>query len=172
MVICHTATMRSIRPRITIWKDNCIGFYHLNGYVPMTKFLSEIYIGRYGRYIYIFMLYLVLTSGEVNYQFILSYSLYFFKFSTLTKMLNFIFVEVTWKFGYLKWLNFISEKCLRRHRLCLHAKWLICFGIWWQTFLHKMWVMGRGVPQNHKNKISRPYAIFMINMAQVKSKNH
>ena len=31
--------------------------------------------------------------------------------------------------------------------------------------------MGRGVLQNHENKLSRPYAIFMINGTQLKSKN-
>ena len=43
---------------------------------------------------------------------------------------------------------------------------------WWQTYPHKMWVMGRDVLQDHKNKVSRPSAIFMINRTQLKSKNH
>ena len=30
-------------------------------------------------------------------------------------MLNFIFIEVTWELGYLRWLNFVPEKWLRRH---------------------------------------------------------
>ena len=42
-------------------------------------------------------------------------------------MLNFIFIEVTWKLDYLWRLNFEQEKWLRRHTLCLHAKWLRCF---------------------------------------------
>ena len=55
---------------------------------------------------------------------IFSYSLYFFLIFNLAKLLNFIFIEVTWKLGYLRWLNFAQE----RHTSCLHAKWLIVSG--------------------------------------------
>ena len=44
------------------------------------------------------------------------------KFSTPSQMLNFIYIEVTWKLGYLRRLNFVREKRLRGHTLCLHAK--------------------------------------------------
>ena len=30
-------------------------------------------------------------------------------------MLNFIFIEVIWKFGYLRWLTILQEKWLRIH---------------------------------------------------------
>ena len=32
--------------------------------------------------------------------------------------------------------------------------------------------MGTGVPQGHKNKVSRPPTIFMISRTQLKPKNH
>ena len=65
-------------------------------------------------------------------------SLVFLNFQLLAKMLNFIFIEVTWKLGYLRWLNFVQENWLRGHTSCLHWKWLICFRIWCQTFPKKM----------------------------------
>ena len=68
-------------------------------------------------------------------------SLVFLNFEILAKMLNFIFIEVTWKLGYLRWLNFVQENWLRGHTSCLHWKWLICFRIWCQTFPPKMWVL-------------------------------
>ena len=68
-------------------------------------------------------------------------SLVFLNFQLLAKMLNFIFIEVTWKLGYLRWLNFVQENWLRGHTSCLHWKWLICFRIWCQTFPQKMWVL-------------------------------
>ena len=68
-------------------------------------------------------------------------SLLFLNFQLLAKMLNFIFIEVTWKLGYLRWLNFVQENWLRGHTSCLHWKWLICFRIWCQTFPQKMWVL-------------------------------
>ena len=68
-------------------------------------------------------------------------SLVFLNFQLLAKMLNFIFIEVTWKLGYLRWLNFVQENWLRGHTSCLHWKWLICFRIWCQTFPPKMWVL-------------------------------
>ena len=52
---------------------------------------------------------------------ILSYCLYIFKL--LAKVLNFIFIEVTWKLGFLRILNFIQEKWLRGYASCPHAKW-------------------------------------------------
>ena len=96
----------------------------------------------------------------------------FLNFQLLVKMLNFIFIEVTWKLGYLRWLHFLQEKWLRGHTSCLHAKWLICFGMWWQIFPQRMWVIGRRVPQDHENKVSRLSEIFMINKTQLKSRNH
>ena len=77
---------------------------------------------------------------------ILSYSLYFLKFLTPSQMLNFIFIEFTWKLGYLRRLDFGQEKWLRGHTPCLHAKWLICFRVWWQKFTQKIWVMGKDAP--------------------------
>ena len=71
---------------------------------------------------------------------ILSYYLYFLKFSTPSQMLNFIFSEVTRKLSYLRGLNFLREKWLRGHTSWLHTKWLMCFRMWWQTFSLKMWV--------------------------------
>ena len=68
-------------------------------------------------------------------------SLVFLNFQLLAKMLNFIFIEVTWKLGYLRWLNFVQENWLRGHTSCLHWKWLICFRIWCQTFPPKMLVL-------------------------------
>ena len=65
----------------------------------------------------------------------------FLNFQLLAKMLNFIFIKVTWKLGYLRWLNFVQENWLRGHTSCLHWKWLICFRIWCQTFPQKMWVL-------------------------------
>ena len=67
--------------------------------------------------------------------------LIFLNFQLLVKMLNFIFITVTWKLGYLRWLNFVQENWLRWHISCLHWKWLICFRIWCQTFPQKMLVL-------------------------------
>ena len=67
--------------------------------------------------------------------------LIFLNFQLLVKMLNFIFITVTWKLGYLRWLNFVQENWLRWHISCLHWKWLICFRIWCQTFSPKMLVL-------------------------------
>ena len=68
-------------------------------------------------------------------------SLVFLNFQLLARMLNFIFIRVTWKLGYLRWLNFVQENWLRGHTSCLHWKWLICFRIWCQTFPPKMWFL-------------------------------
>ena len=66
--------------------------------------------------------------------------LLFLNFQLLAKMLNFIFIEVTWKLNYLRWWNFVQENWLRGHTSCFHRKWLISFRIWCQTFPKKMWV--------------------------------
>ena len=71
------------------------------------------------------------------------------EFSTPSQ--NLTSIEVTWKLGYLRRLDFVPEKWLRGHTSCLRTKWLICFRMWWQTFSQKMWVMGRDVPQDHEN---------------------
>ena len=68
-------------------------------------------------------------------------SLAFLNFQLLSKILNFIFIEVTWNLRYLRWLNFVQENSLRRHSSYLHWKWLICFRVWWQTFPKKQWVL-------------------------------
>ena len=68
-------------------------------------------------------------------------SLVLLNFQLLAKLLNFIFIEVTWKLSYLKWLNFVQENWLRGHTSCLHWKWSISFRIWCQTFPQKMWVL-------------------------------
>ena len=67
--------------------------------------------------------------------------LVFLNFQHLAKLLNFIFMEITWKFGYLRWLNYGQENWLRGHTSCVHWKWWICFRIWCQTFPQKMWVL-------------------------------
>ena len=66
--------------------------------------------------------------------------LVFLNFQILSKMLTFLFIEVTWKLGYLRWLSFVQENWLRGHASCLNWKWLICFSIWCQTIPQKMWV--------------------------------
>ena len=66
--------------------------------------------------------------------------LVFLNFQVLSKMLNFLFIEVTWKLGYLRWLSFVQENWLRGRASCLNWKWLICFSIWCQTISPKMWV--------------------------------
>ena len=73
-----------------------------------------------------------------------SYVLYFVvlfvfskNFQLLAKMFNFTFIEITWKLGYLRCLNFIQEKWLRGHTLCLHAKWLVFWGSSEKLFLQK-----------------------------------
>ena len=61
---------------------------------------------------------------------ILSYYLYFFiffNFQLLAKVFNFIFIEVTWKLGYLRLLNFVQEKKFK----CK------CFFLTFGTFLSK-----------------------------------
>ena len=42
------------------------------------------------------------------------------------------------------------------------------FGMWWQTFPQKMWVMGRGDDQDLQNKVSRT----MNYKTQSMSKDH
>ena len=66
---------------------------------------------------------------------------------------------------------FIQEKWLRGHNSCLHAK-LICFRMWWQNFYPNVWVMGRGVFRFVTKRIHEPLQFFLINKAQLKSKNH
>ena len=68
-------------------------------------------------------------------------SLFFLNFQLLAKILNFIFIRVTWKLGCLRWLNFVQENWLRGLTSCLHWKWLICFTISCQTLPPKMWVL-------------------------------
>ena len=68
-------------------------------------------------------------------------SLVFLNFQLLVNMMIFIFIEFTWKLGFLRWLNFAQENWLRGYTSCLHWKWLICFRIWCQTFPQKMWVL-------------------------------
>ena len=68
-------------------------------------------------------------------------SLVFWNFEFHAKMVNIILIEVTWKFGHLRWLNFVKENCLRGDTSCLPWKWLICFRIWCQTFPQKLWVL-------------------------------
>ena len=68
-------------------------------------------------------------------------SLVFLNNQLLAKMLNFIFIKVTWKSGYLRWLNFVQENWLRGHTSCLHWEWLICFRIWCRNFPPKRCVL-------------------------------
>ena len=51
----------------------------------------------------------------------------FLNFQLLAIMLNFIFIEVTWKLSYLRWLNFVQEKWLRGHTSCIHCKMINLF---------------------------------------------
>ena len=54
--------------------------------------------------------YLLLCFVDALIFCILSYSLYFLKFLTPSQMLNFLFIEFTWKLGYLRRLNFGQDK--------------------------------------------------------------
>ena len=100
-----------------------------------------------------------------------SFILYFVRFSVLFKTSSSLpkcWISYSWKshgIGSSEVVKFCKEKWLRRHTSCLYPKWLIYFRMWWQTFPHKMWLMGRRIPQGHRNKVSRP-AIFMINRTQ------
>ena len=121
----------------------------------------------------------------------------FFKFQLLVKMLNLIFIRVTWKLSYscikhdrtthfmsrCKMINmignwffwgasFLYKKKEKRKHFISPAKMTIFFRIWCQTFSKKMWLMGIDVPQNHQNNNSRPSSNFMINKTQLKSKIH
>ena len=103
---------------------------------------------------------------------ILSCSLYFLYFQLLIKMLNFIFIEVTWILGFLGWLNFV-QKVIKRTRFMSACKMINLFEdtVKREAFPHKAWVMGRGVPQDYNNKGSRPSVRFMDTRTQLKSKN-
>ena len=95
-----------------------------------------------------------------------------FNFKLQAKLLNFIFIEVMWKLNYLRWLNFVQEKWLRRHFFMSPCNFFFFFfRMRWPTFPHKMWVTGRGVLQDHKNMVSRASSIFMTNKKLLKSKN-
>ena len=100
-----------------------------------------------------YLLYLVHTLIICIFFYILCI---FLNFHFLAKILNFKLIEVTWKLGYLRRLNLVQQKWLRRHYPCLHVKLVICFWMWWQMFSHKIWVMDKSIHQDHKNKVSRP----------------
>ena len=87
-------------------------------------------------------------------------SLVFLNFHLLAKRLNFIFIKVTWKLGYLRRLNFVQGNWLRGNTSCLHWRWLIYFRLWCQTF----------PPKISRLEVSRR-EIFMINRIQLKTKN-
>ena len=118
---------------LRIWNQNINDFLmiglELSGYVHTKRV-------KWGKN----SILLPLVIGTYSLIFcILSYYLYFLKnFKLQAKMLNFIFIEVTWKLGYLRRLNFVQEKWLRVHSSCIPAKWLICFRMWWSTFSQKM----------------------------------
>ena len=103
---------------------------------------------------------------------ILSYYLYFFQFPTPSQNVEFRINRSHLKIWLFEESNFVQDKWVRSHTSCLHAKWLICFRMWWQTFSQKIWVIGRDVshPLDHVNKVSRPSEVFMINRTQLKSK--
>ena len=44
--------------------------------------------------------------------------------------------------------------------------------MWWQNFYPNVWVMGRGVFRFVTKRIHEPLQFFLINKAQLKSKNH
>ena len=68
------------------------------------------------------------TFSYILYFVILSlFIFFFFNFQLLAKVLNFIFIEVTWKLGYLRLLNFVQEKKFK----CK------CFFLTFGTFLSK-----------------------------------
>ena len=89
-------------------------------------------------------------------------SLVFLNFQLPAKMLNFIFIEVAWTLGYLRWLNFVQENWLRGQISCLHWKWLIFFRIC-QTFHPKYRSWGF--------KIWNFYDSYFYNRTQLKPKN-
>ena len=60
--------------------------------------------------------------------------------------MNFIFIKITWRLVYLRWLNF-AEKWFRGSTLKLHTKRLICFRMWQKIFPEKISVMDTGVPR-------------------------
>ena len=86
---------------------------------------------------------------------ILSYYLYFFQFPTPSQNVEFRINRSHLKIWLFEESNFVQDKWVRSHTSCLHAKWLICFRMWWQTFSQTIWVVGRDVPLNHKNKVLR-----------------
>ena len=98
-----------------LWFDlDLCGYVHKKRVKMMNKFY--------------YLLYLVLTL--IFYHIICI----FLNLQLLVKMMNFVFIKVTWKLGYLRRLNFSQDKWVRKHTLCLHAKWLVSFKIWWQIF--------------------------------------
>ena len=81
----------------------------------------------------------------------------FLNVELLVKMLNFMFI-IIWKLGYLDVIKFCTAKMKKNNTFhgSMQNDYIICFRMW---FSHKIWVMGRGVPQGHKSKVSRPSAM-------------
>ena len=88
-------------------------------------------------------------------------SLGFLNSQLLAKRLNFIFIEVTWKVGYLRSLNFFTRKLSKRTHFMFPLKMINLFQDMMPNFS----------PRNVDLEVSRP-AIFMINWTQLKSINH
>ena len=45
------------------------------------------------------------------------------------------------KSGCCRWLTFVQDEWFTGHTSYLHAKWSICFGMLWQAFPLKMWLV-------------------------------
>ena len=73
-----------------------------------------------------------LLSLELEFS-IMSFCLQFFKFSTPTEMLNFIFTKVAWKSGYLiphkKWSFSLTLFTMGVFGLCSHGELGACGGL-------------------------------------------
>ena len=75
------------------------------------------------------------------------------------------FIKVTWKLGYLRRLNFFY--------FISSCKIIDLFqDVVTNASPQKCKLLGRGAPQDHKNKVSRPSAICTTNRTHLKSKNH
>ena len=68
---------------------------------------------------------------------ILPYSLYFFKFPTPSKDVAFHIHWSHMEIGLSEPIKFCTIKMFnKRHTSCLHAKWIICFTLWWYIYTY------------------------------------
>ena len=105
---------------------------------------------------------LPLVFGILLYL-VFCHTLYFFEFSTPSQNVIFHIYPSQMEIRLSEIIKFRTRKTIKKTNLISPCKIIICFRMWWQTFPHKIWVMDRGVPQDHKNKVLRPSIIFMIN---------